>query len=55
MPAYVMFGFDTAGSLAEETKDPRKTTPKALLQALAAAGISGPAAAAFAVMAAKSI
>ncbi len=41
MPAYVMFGFDTAGSLAEETKDPRRTTPRALLQALAAAGVAG--------------
>ena len=46
MPAYVMFGFDTAGSLAEETTNPHKTTPKALLQALAAAGFSGPAPAA---------
>lgn len=41
MPAWVLFGFDTAGSLAEETKNPRKTTPRALLQALAAAGIAG--------------
>jgi urea carboxylase system permease len=55
MPAYVMFGFDTAGSLAEETKDPRKTTPKALLQALAAAGISGLLLLLFALMATKSL
>jgi urea carboxylase system permease len=55
MPAYVMFGFDTAGSLAEETKDPRKTTPRALLQALAAAGISGLLLLLFALMAAKSL
>jgi urea carboxylase system permease len=41
MPAYVMFGFDTAGSLAEETKNPSKTTPRALLQALATAGTAG--------------
>lgn len=41
MPAYVMYGFDTAGSLAEETRDPRRTTPRALLQALAAAGGAG--------------
>ena len=41
MPAYVMFGFDTAGSLAEETRNPSKTTPRALLQALAASGIAG--------------
>jgi len=41
MPAFVMFGFDTAGSLAEETRNPRKRTPVALLQALGAAGIAG--------------
>lgn len=41
MPAYVMYGFDTAGSLAEETKDPRKRTPQAILRALGAAGIAG--------------
>jgi urea carboxylase system permease len=41
MPAYVMYGFDTAGSLAEETKDPRRTTPRALLRALGAAGGAG--------------
>ena len=39
--AYVMYGFDTAGSLAEETHDPRKRAPRAILQALAAAGIAG--------------
>ena len=36
MSAYVMYGFDTAGSLAEETKEPRRFAPKALLRALAA-------------------
>jgi urea carboxylase system permease len=41
MPAYVMFGFDTAGSLSEETKNPRRTTPMAILRALGAAGVSG--------------
>jgi urea carboxylase system permease len=41
MAAYVMFGFDTAGSLAEETKNPRRTTPMAILRALGAAGIAG--------------
>jgi len=39
--SYVMYGFDTAGSLAEETTDPRHTAPRAILQALAAAGILG--------------
>src|SRR5690349_34489 len=41
MSAYVMYGFDTAGSLAEETLDPRKNAPPAILRALAAAGIAG--------------
>ncbi|MCW2641767.1 MAG: putative amino acid permease, partial [Dactylosporangium sp.] len=41
MPAYVMYGFDTASSLAEETTDPRRRTPRAILQALAAAGTAG--------------
>ena len=27
MPLYVMYGFDTAGSLAEETSDPRRKAP----------------------------
>ena len=40
MPLYVMYGFDTAGSLAEETDDPRKA-PRAVLQALATAGTLG--------------
>jgi urea carboxylase system permease len=39
--SYVMYGFDTAGSLAEETADPRRTAPRAILQALGAAGILG--------------
>ena len=41
LPAYVMFGFDTAGSLAEETRDPRRTTPRAIVQALATSGGAG--------------
>jgi len=39
--SYVMYGFDTAGSLAEETSDPRRTAPRAILHALAAAGVLG--------------
>jgi urea carboxylase system permease len=38
---YVLYGYDTAGSLAEETHDPRKRAPRAILQALSAAGIAG--------------
>ena len=41
MPLYVMYGFDTAGSLAEETDDPRKKAPRAIIQALATAGTMG--------------
>jgi urea carboxylase system permease len=41
MSVYVMYGFDTAGSLAEETHDPRKNAPPAILRALAAAGLAG--------------
>jgi len=41
MPLYVMYGFDTAGSLAEETDDPRRLAPRAVLQALATAGTMG--------------
>ncbi|HEX3150589.1 MAG TPA: APC family permease [Gemmataceae bacterium] len=41
MAAYVMYGFDTAGTLAEETVDPRRRAPRAILQALAAAALLG--------------
>src|SRR6202167_3858833 len=41
MSAYVMYGFDTAGTLAEETNDPRRAAPPAILRALAAAGLIG--------------
>jgi urea carboxylase system permease len=41
MPLYVMYGFDSAGSLAEETDDPRRKAPRAVLQALATAGTMG--------------
>jgi urea carboxylase system permease len=38
---YILWGFDTAGSLGEETINPRKTSPRAILRAVFAAGISG--------------
>ena len=41
MPLYVMYGFDTAGSLAEETDDPPQAAPRAIIQALATAGTMG--------------
>ena len=39
--SYCMYGFDTAGSLAEETTNPRRNAPRAILQALGAAGALG--------------
>jgi urea carboxylase system permease len=41
MPLYVFYGFDTAGSLAEETSDPRRKAPRAIVQALSTAGVMG--------------
>jgi urea carboxylase system permease len=41
MSAYVMYGFDTAGTLGEETNDPRRAAPPAILRALAAAALIG--------------
>jgi urea carboxylase system permease len=39
--AYVMYGFDTASSLGEESIDPRRNAPKAILRALIASFIIG--------------
>ena len=55
MSAYVMYGFDTAGTLAEETNDPRKNAPPAILRALAAAGLIGGLLIIFAFMAVENI
>ena len=41
MSAYVFYGFDTAGSLAEETRQPRRYAPRAILRALTAAFVVG--------------
>ena len=38
---YVMYGFDTASSLGEETKDPKRTAPKAILRAITASFVLG--------------
>jgi urea carboxylase system permease len=51
MASYVMYGFDTAGSLAEETTHPRRTAPRAILQALIAAAAAGGLLMLFALMA----
>jgi urea carboxylase system permease len=55
MSAYVMYGFDTAGTLAEETNDPRRHAPPAIIRALIAAGIIGGLLILFALMSVKSI
>jgi urea carboxylase system permease len=39
--SYVFYGFDTAGTLAEETSRPRRRAPWAILQALCAAATVG--------------
>jgi urea carboxylase system permease len=41
MAAYVMVGFDSAGELSEETREPRKLAPRAILKALTVSGIGG--------------
>jgi urea carboxylase system permease len=53
--SYVLYGFDTAGTLAEETYDPRKKAPRAILQALLAAGVGGLLVLLFALMAAPDL
>jgi urea carboxylase system permease len=41
MSLYNMYAFDTAATLAEETDDPRRTAPRAVLRSLIAAGVIG--------------
>ena len=55
VPGWVMFGFDTAGALAEETKDPRRRAPRAILTALAAGGGAGLLLMLFALLAAPDL
>ena len=55
MAAYVMYGFDSAGELSEETRSPRKTAPRAILKALAVSGAGGAALLLGALMAAPSL
>ena len=54
MAAYVMYGFDSAGELSEETRSPRRTAPRAIIRALAVSGIGGAALLLGALMAAPS-
>jgi urea carboxylase system permease len=39
--SFVLFGFDTAASLAEETREPRRTAPLAILQSLSSCALAG--------------
>jgi urea carboxylase system permease len=41
MACYVMYGFDSAGELSEETRAPRSTAPRSILRALAVSGTGG--------------
>jgi urea carboxylase system permease len=41
LPLFTFFGFDNAASLAEETENPRKRGPQALLRAYIASGVIG--------------
>ncbi|MDV3124451.1 APC family permease [Mycobacterium sp. 21AC1] len=39
--AWVMYGFDTASTLGEETKDPKRTAPRAIIRAITASFVLG--------------
>ena len=41
MSLFVIYGFDTASTLAEETKDPRRAAPKAVLSSVVGAFVIG--------------
>jgi urea carboxylase system permease len=41
MAAYVMYGFDSAAELSEETNDPRRTAPRAITQCMLVSAIGG--------------
>ncbi|MGN2635828.1 amino acid permease [Nocardia takedensis] len=41
MAAYVMVGFDSAGELSEETKNPRTVAPRTILTALSVSALGG--------------
>jgi urea carboxylase system permease len=55
LSAYVIYGFDTAGTLAEETNNPRKHAPPAIIRAIAAAAIIGGAVILLGILANKNI
>lgn len=53
--AYVMYGFDTASSLGEETVDPRRTGPRAILRAVIASFVLGGLILLFGILAAPNL
>ncbi|WP_084143473.1 APC family permease [Amycolatopsis taiwanensis] len=53
--AYVMYGFDTASSLGEETAKPRRTAPVAILRAVIASFVIGGLILLFGIMAAPDL
>lgn len=53
--SYVMYGFDTAASLGEESVDPHRNAPKAILRALIASGLLGGLIILFGLMAARDL
>jgi urea carboxylase system permease len=53
--AYVMYGFDTASSLGEETVDPRRTAPNAILTAVIASFVIGGLILLFGILAARDL
>jgi urea carboxylase system permease len=55
MAAYVMYGFDSAAELAEETSDPRRVVPSAILRALLVSFVGGGFMIVAALMAAPSL
>jgi amino acid transporter len=55
MACYVMYGFDSAGELSEETRNPRKTAPRGILRAMLASGVGGALLLAGALLAAPSL
>ncbi|WP_227984080.1 amino acid permease [Nocardia spumae] len=55
MAAYVMVGFDSAGELSEETKNPRRVAPRTILLALSASALGGGLLLLGALMAAPSV
>ncbi|MFI9510463.1 amino acid permease [Nocardia sp. NPDC052566] len=55
MAAYVMVGFDSAGELSEETKNPRRVAPRTILTALSVSALGGGLLLLSALMAAPSL